>query len=116
MSPPMDPVRSSGRQALRGSVVEDDVELTLVELGRACRATREQIEVWVVEGVVRPRGESPEQWRFGGAALARVRTASRLERELELNPPGVALALDLLERIARLEERLQRAGIARLED
>ena len=94
--------------AMRGSVVEDDVELTVVELCRACRTSEHEIELWVVEGVLQPRGESRDSWRFGGDALARVRLATRLTRDLELNRPGVALALDLLDRIAELESRLAR--------
>ena len=37
--------------------------------------------------------------------------ALRLTRDLELDPAGVALALDLLDEIAVLRTRLQRAGI-----
>jgi hypothetical protein len=37
-----------------------------------------------------------------------MRVATRLMRDLELNAPGVALALDLLERIAELESRRAR--------
>ena len=94
--------------ALRGSVVEEDVELTIVELCRACRTSEQQVELWVVEGVLQPRGTSRESWRFGGDSLTRLRLASRLTRDLELNTPGVALALDLLDRIAELESRLGR--------
>ena len=94
--------------ALRGSVVEEDVELTTFQLSRACRTTEHEIELWVVEGVLQPRGEAPESWRFGGDSLARMRLAARLARDLEINTPGVALALDLLERIAELEARLAR--------
>jgi chaperone modulatory protein CbpM len=94
--------------ALRGSVVEEDAELTIVELSRACRTTRSQVELWVVEGVLQPRGESPEAWRFGGESLARVRVATRLMHDLDINTAGVALALDLLDRIAELEGRLLR--------
>ena len=97
---------------LRGSVVEEEVELTTIELGRAVEATEEQIELWVVEGVLQPIGSSRDEWRFGGAALARMRVAIRLARDLELNASGVALALDLLDRIAALEARLHRAGMA----
>jgi chaperone modulatory protein CbpM len=93
--------------ALRGSVVED-VELTTLELCRACKTSEDEIELWVIEGVLKPRGESRESWRFGGESLARMRTATRLMRDLDLNSPGVALALDLLERIAELESRLGR--------
>ena len=94
--------------ALSGSVVEDDVELTIVELCRACRTSEHEIELWVVEGVLQPRGESRASWRFGGDALARIRVATRLTRDLDLNAPGVALALDLLDRIAELASRLAR--------
>ena len=78
--------------ALRGSVVEDEVELTLAELGRACRTTEAQVEVWVHEGVLQPSGATREAWRFGGDALARMRLATRLMHDLEINTAGVALA------------------------
>jgi chaperone modulatory protein CbpM len=91
---------------LRGSVVEEEVQLTTLELGRACDASAQQIELWVVEGVLQPSGHTPEEWRFGGSSLARMRLAMRLARDLELNTPGVALTLELLERIAALEARL----------
>ncbi|MEO6896298.1 MAG: chaperone modulator CbpM [Caldimonas sp.] len=94
--------------ALCGTVVEENVELTLVELGRACEASEEQIEHWVLEGVLEPIGRSRAEWRFAGSSLTRVRLASRLSRDLELNASGVALAIDLLERIASLESRLGR--------
>jgi chaperone modulatory protein CbpM len=94
--------------ALRGSVVEEEVELTILELGHACDASEEQIERWVLEGVLEPRGRSRPEWRFGGASLARVRLASRLARDLELNASGVALAIELLDRISSLESRLGR--------
>ncbi len=94
--------------ALRGSVVEEDVQLTTVELVRACRTTEQQIDVWVHEGVLQPFGGSREAWRFGGESLARMRLATRLMHDLEINAAGVALALDLLDRIAELESRLRR--------
>ncbi len=94
--------------ALRGSVVEEEVGLTIVELGRACRTTEDQIEVWVVEGVLQPSGESRDAWRFHGDSLARMRLATRLMHDLDINSSGVALALDLLDRIAELESRLRR--------
>ena len=94
--------------ALRGSVVEEEVVLTTIELGRACRTSEQQIEVWVSEGVLRPSGETPAAWRFHGDSLARMRRATRLMQDLEINVAGVALALDLLDRIAELESRLRR--------
>jgi len=101
----MNDTRSS---ALRGSIVEDEVTLTTVELCRATHASESHIELWVAEGVLQPSGESRDEWRFGGRSLARMRVAMRLARDLEVNSPGVALALDLLDEIDRLEARLRR--------
>ena len=91
-------------------VVEDDVQFTLVELSHAARAPEDQIRVWVVEGVLEPRGERPDEWRFTGAALRRARLAARLAGDLEVNSAGVALALDLMEQIDALQARLKRLG------
>ena len=96
---------------LRGSIVGEETMLTVVEMCRACQATELEIELWVVEGVLEPiSGTTREQWRFGAAALRRTRAAARLMRDLQVNAAGVALALDLLERIDALESRLQRTG------
>ncbi|MDQ2926653.1 MAG: chaperone modulator CbpM [Pseudomonadota bacterium] len=97
-----------GTSVLRGSVVEEELTLTTVELSRACHLSEAHIELWVGEGVLQPSGASPEQWRFSGRALTRVRVAARLTRDLEINSPGVALALDLLDEIEQLEARLRR--------
>jgi chaperone modulatory protein CbpM len=94
--------------ALRGSVVEDELTFTTVELGRAVHADEASIELWVSEGVLQPSGTSREQWRFSGRALSRMRVAMRLTRDLEVNSSGVALALDLLDEIEALEAELRR--------
>jgi chaperone modulatory protein CbpM len=93
---------------LRGSVVEDELTLSTVELSRAVHVNEASIELWVSEGVLQPSGASREQWRFSGRALKRVRVAMRLTRDLELNASGVALALDLLDEIESLEAQLRR--------
>ena len=96
---------------IQGPVVEEDVRFTLVELCQACSAEQEYVLTWVFEGVLEPVGESPQDWYFTGESLRRARLALRLSRDLEINPPGVALALDLLDEIASLRARLQRAGV-----
>lgn len=95
---------------VQGPVVEEQVHFTLVELCQACCAEQEHVTAWVVEGVLNPVGQSPQDWRFGGESLRRARLALRLSRDLEINAAGVALALDLLDEIAELRARLQRLG------
>ena len=66
---------------------------------------------WVSEGVLSPAGSSPEDWRFSGESLKRAKTAAHLSHDLELNTPGVALALDLLDEISRLRNQLLRQNL-----
>lgn len=93
-----------------GFILTEDVELTLGEICRACGVSAEQIIELVEVGVVEPRGPAPEHWRFSAVQLPRIITALHLQRDLGLNLPGVALALELLE-----ENRQLRARVAALE-
>ncbi|MDJ0892287.1 MAG: chaperone modulator CbpM [Gammaproteobacteria bacterium] len=96
------------RSLLSGDVLEEEVELTFIELCRACRLPAERVVELVQEGVVEPQGRDPEHWRFRGASLARVRCALRLQRDLGVNTAGAALALELLEELEFLRLRLER--------
>lgn len=95
---------------LSGEVLEDEVELTLVELCRACQLRAEQLFELVEEGIVEPVGREPGRWRFNGASLRRVRIALTLQRDLGVNCAGAALALDLLEQMEALRARLRALG------
>lgn len=94
-------------------VVEDEVHLSLVELCHACGASEEYLIAWVYEGVLEAdtaEGDMPSLWRFKGDSLRRAKQAARLTDDLDLNPPGVALALDLLDQIDDLKANLRRQG------
>ena len=109
---------------LSGDVLEEEVELTFIELCRACRLPAERVVELVQEGVVEPQGRDPSQagpvkapmlrdpehWRFHGASLGRARCALRLQRDLGVNTAGAALALELLEELESLRRRLERLG------
>jgi chaperone modulatory protein CbpM len=92
---------------IEGNVVENEVHMTIVELSHASRTPQDLIMSWVSEGVLSPTGSSPQDWRFSGESLRRAKTAAHLTHDLELNTPGVALALDLLDEIAQLRARIQ---------
>jgi chaperone modulatory protein CbpM len=87
-------------------LIDDDVSLTIVELCQACKGSEEFVAALVFEGVLQPAGQQPQEWRFSGAALHRARLAQRLAQDLEVNMPGVALALDLLDQIQQLQAQL----------
>ncbi|MAM56690.1 MAG: MerR family transcriptional regulator [Salinicola sp.] len=79
--------------------------LTLGELCRTCTVHAEWVIELVDEGVIVPHGRRREQWRFYGASLHRVRVVQRLQRDLGVNLAGAALALELMDEVARLRRR-----------
>lgn len=92
---------------IEGNIVENEVHMTIVELSHASRTPEELIMSWVSEGVLSPSGSTPQDWRFSGDSLRRAKTAAHLTHDLELNVPGVALALELLDEITQLRTRMQ---------
>ena len=97
---------------IEGSIVEHDVHMTIVELAQATQTPEDLIMAWVSEGVLSPAGASPQEWRFSGSSLQRAKTAARLMHDLELNLPGVALALNLLDELDRLRSQLHLTNVA----
>lgn len=96
------------KKILTGVIVEESAELSLTELSRACATSTEWLIELVDEGVLEPVGQRQPQWRFSGASLKRARTARRLHDDLKINLAGVALALDLIEEVEAMRERLRR--------
>ena len=95
---------------LNEQIVEEEVHLTLMDLCHACHTSEEHVIAWVYEGVLEPIGEAPKNWRFTGPSLRRARLAASLIYDLEINLPGIALALDLLDEIHVLQARLKRVS------
>jgi chaperone modulatory protein CbpM len=92
--------------ALQGSIFDESMTLTLQDLSRMCAVEERHIVEFIEEGVLHAVRRDTE-WIFSGGALRRARLAVRLERDLELNLAGVALALDLMEELQQLRRALQ---------
>lgn len=95
-------------RALVGLVVSETTFFTLDEICCACTVQAEHILALVDEGILEPCDGNTGDWRFSGDSLPRARTALRLQRELEVNLAGVALALDLMDELKQLRRRLAR--------
>jgi chaperone modulatory protein CbpM len=98
-------------RTLRGQVVEEETLITLDELCRNCTLESEEIVTLVREGVLDPADDLLDwthagRWRFHISSVRRVRTVVRLQRDLGVNLPGAALALELLDRIEELQRQL----------
>lgn len=85
-------------------LIENSYALTSEEFCRAI-AIDETILLEMVEyQIIHPQGVSIQEWRFDSTCLRRGRIAASFFHDLEINMPGVALALELLERIEQLQK------------
>ena len=87
--------------------MEAQSELSLDELCEVCHVTQAYIHELVEYGTIEPRGVSLEMWRFTPYHIRRIQTVKRLQQDLDVNVPGAALAVDLLEQIDRMRVQLQ---------
>ncbi len=105
MTTPIHPY--AGGLQLTTLILEEQSELTLADICRACAMDDVVIIEMVEEGVLTPAGQTPAQWRFSGLHLQHARVAVRLQRDLGVNLQGAALALQLLEEMDLLRARLR---------
>ena len=89
-------------------ILDENLSLSLTELAQHGSVHIEIIIELVQEGVLEPQGEEPAQWRFTGPDLIRLRRALNLQRDLEINLPGIALALELLDELDALRAKIER--------
>lgn len=88
-------------------VVDEVCHLSLTDLCATCQIDALHVSEMVAEGVVEPEGSSPDEWFFDQLAMRRLQMAVRLQRDLGVNLPGAALALDLLEELETLRKQLR---------
>ncbi len=86
--------------------IETDPQLTLEELCLACGVSREFIQELIEYGVLELDDVEPESYRFDPVELRRIRTIVNLQSDLELNLPGAALVVDLMEELDEMRTRV----------
>ncbi len=94
------------------------IELSLDEFIQASDLPSDTLLRMIEAGILDPQGETAVNWRFEAQMVFTARRAVRLHQELEIDWPGIALALDLLQELQQLrdENRCLRQRLARFLD
>lgn len=90
-------------------LAEEGGDLALEEFCQRLQSPVTVVEELVGYGVIQPGGRLEERI-FSAQELRRARVGLRLQRDLELNWAGVALALELIERLENLERQVALLG------
>ena len=86
-------------------MLNDNVFYTTKAVCKSYQLNQDTVGEMVSWGVAEPTGSKPEKWIFSHEDYERIGRASRFNRELEINIPGAALALQLLEDIQNLRNK-----------
>ncbi|MDF2153413.1 chaperone modulator CbpM [Vibrio sp. CAU 1672] len=98
--------RVTSNQLIITVIAEHEPTLTLAELCRACDRPAEWVIALVEEGILDPVGDRPIHWRFATSNLRLALRARRMQQDLGINLPGIAVALDLIDEVERLQRKV----------
>jgi DNA-binding transcriptional MerR regulator len=82
-------------------------QLTVEHLAACTGLHPTRIEYFVEYGLIEPRTRLGSQLFFDTACIARLRMIERLRRDLGANLAGIAVILDLLDRLATLQREVE---------
>jgi chaperone modulatory protein CbpM len=91
---------------LSGLIVEKGSISTLEELSNAIGKPAEWILNLVEEGVIQSLKNKQKHWQFSGHCLRRVLIVQRLKSDLGVSLAAAALALELLEEVQTLRNKI----------
>jgi len=94
------------QKVISAIIIEECDGLTLEEFSHTIRVENDIVIEMVEHHLLQPQGKHPKEWRFDSECLRRAKMAVSFQRDLEINYPGISLALDLLEQIEALENEL----------
>ena len=98
----------SNEKTLIGEICDECDEITVIELCRICSVDEELVSELIAEGILEPTSSLPDTTALPYSSVRRTRTVIRMQRDLGVNLPGAALALELIEHIHLLQTRIRR--------
>ncbi|MFT5452566.1 MAG: chaperone modulatory protein CbpM [Enterobacterales bacterium] len=89
---------------IQGDILDHNISIKSADFSRVCQVSETFLFELIEEGILEPEMNSEELY-FSGLYISRVKKANRLSSDLGINIAGIALILDLLEKIEQLENR-----------
>jgi chaperone modulatory protein CbpM len=98
---------ANNEKTLSGELFDETTEITVVELCRVCSVEARLVDELIEEGILEPAGRKSGTAVLPYSSVRRTRTVIRMQRDLGVNVPGAALALELIEQIHRLQAKMR---------
>ncbi|KTC66420.1 putative chaperone-modulator protein CbpM (plasmid) [Legionella adelaidensis] len=91
---------------ITGMLIEDET-YSYVEVCEKYNLTDDMLIDMVEYGLFVPTKKNLKQEIFSSSTIARIQSALRLQEDLDINLPGVVLALELIDELERIKQELQ---------
>lgn len=88
-------------------VFDEDYRISLDELREMLNIEDDFLEQLLAVGLIEPIDATEHDLLLDASAFQRVHTAVRLQRDLNINIEGIALALELLDELNNLRNKIQ---------
>ncbi|MBW4934230.1 chaperone modulator CbpM [Marinobacter sp. F4206] len=103
---------SRNTETLTVEIVEQQATFTLREICERGDCHAELVLKMVSYGIIEPvealEHEEVRNWEFDLTALLRLQKAMRLQRDLKMNLPGLAMSLELLDEVDTMRREIGR--------
>lgn len=81
---------------------------TVNELCERCAINITLVYQFIELGVIEPKNSGEKDWQFSLDDYLRLRKAVRLQKDLDINPSGIALVLDLMDEVEALRAQVEK--------
>lgn len=85
------------------TIIDENNLLTFEEICRAIHVDHDLMIQLIEYHIIQPKGSSKNSWAFDHICLKRARLARNFYYDLEVNLAGIALLIDMMERIEALQ-------------
>lgn len=85
--------------------MNENVIYTTYAICHTHNLNKDIINEMVSWGIADPMGDNPDNWLFTQNDFERIERAIRFRKELDINIPGAALAIELIEEIKHLRNQ-----------
>jgi len=91
---------------ITGVLMDETVTYSYLDVCERCHLSEDALVEMLEHGLFTPHVTHLENIQFDQKTLGKIQAACRLQRDLELNLPGVVLVLELLDELAYIRDEL----------
>lgn len=88
-------------------VVEEQQRISFVQICEQYSIPKEELVEMIEYGLISANRSDIQQSNFDYQTLLRIQSACRLKHDLGMNMPGIALAIELLEKLEQTQDELE---------